>query len=216
MGILDDLFNTGAADGSGAAAPLANLGGTLLQAYGSELSGASHLQQGIEQQQADEFQAAQLRQNAGQAQASAQRSSIDIQRQVALISSRALAVAAANGGGASSPSVISNMSRIAGEGAYRQSLAIYGGNEQAQHDQLQASGLEYSGAMAKQNAQSIYDASQVNTAATLMKGGSSLFSKYGGNTPSSNSGDLGVSLSGNGGAFMGGGGSGSNAWEADF
>lgn len=186
MGILDDLFASGAASGSGTAAPEASIGGTLLQALGQEMQGASHLQQGQDQQQADEFQAAQLRQNAGQAMAGAERSSIDVQRQVNLISSRALAVAAANGGGASNPTVINNMARIAGEGAYRQSLALYGGTEQAQHDNLQAAGEEFSGQMAVDNAKSIYDASQVATAATLMKGGASLFSKYGSGGPSQN------------------------------
>ena len=184
MGILDDLFASGDASGSGASAPAASIGGTLLQALGSEMSGASHLAQGQEQQQADEFQAAQLRQNAGQAMAQGEASAVNIQRQISLISSRALAVAAANGGGASSPSVITNLSRIAGEGAYRQSLAIYGGQTQADHDNLQAKGLDYSGQMAVDNAKSIYDASQVNTAATLIKGGASLFSKYGAGGPS--------------------------------
>lgn len=186
MGILDDLFASGNASGTGAAAPAASIGQTLLQSFGSEMIGASHLAQGEAQNQADIFQAQQLRQNAGQAMAGAERTDVDVQRQVNLISSRALAVAAANGGGASSPSAITNISRIAGEGAYRQSLALYAGQQQSQHDTLQAEGDEFSGKMAVNNAKSIYDASQVNTAATLMKGGSSLFSKYGAGGPSTN------------------------------
>lgn len=197
MGILDNMLASGDASGSGIAGPVTNILSTLLQSYGSELQGASHLAQGQAQQQAAEFQATQLRQNAGQVMASAERSAVDIQRQVSLITSRALLVASANGGGASSPSVITNLSRIAGEGAYRQSLAIYGGTEQAQHDELQAKSLEYSGQIAKDNSKSIYDASQVNTAATLVKGGASLFSRFAaGSKPGQSSDDSGSTNSG--------------------
>lgn len=201
MSILDDLFGQSANTSADA---MATAGvGSLLQAYGQTVSGESHLQAAQQQQMADEFQAAQLRIAGGQAQAAAQRNAVDTQRQTSYITSQAIATAAARGGGASDPSVVNTIAKISGESAYRQALDIYGGNQQAQVDELQAQGKELSGQMQVQQGQQLNDAAKVSSVATLMKGSASmgsLYQRFGGGGPTSISGD-------NSGGSMG-----SNSW----
>jgi hypothetical protein len=101
------------------------------QAFGQAESAVSHVQFGEQARQAADYRAQQLRINAGQAQAGAQRQAFDVDRQTQFITSRALAVAAASGGGASDPTVVNLIARDAGEGAYRKQIALYQGNDQA-------------------------------------------------------------------------------------
>ena len=72
-----------------------NGAGSALDAAGSFIGGLSHLEFGMQARAAAEYQAAQLRQNAGQVQASSQRQAYDIDRQSQYVASAALATAAA-------------------------------------------------------------------------------------------------------------------------
>jgi len=78
-----------------------------------------------------EFEARQLDQQAGQVFAASQRDMLDERKRTELIASRALAIAAA-GGGAADVSAVNIIADIRGEGAYREALAIYKGEEEAQ------------------------------------------------------------------------------------
>lgn len=68
----------------------------------------------------------------------AQRDMLDSQRMTRLIQSRAQAVGAASGGGATSPTALTLMGTIAKEGAYNASRAMYSGEEAARAMRLQA------------------------------------------------------------------------------
>lgn len=111
--------------------------------------GLSHIQSGVSAKRAADFQAAQIRQNAGQVQASAQREAANVDRQAQYVASAALASAAASGGGASDPTVVNLIARNASEMAYRKSVALYEGDDKARAMALQAAATEYSGKAAK-------------------------------------------------------------------
>lgn len=126
-----------------------------------------------------QFEAEQMEQQAGQTIAASQRTALDQRRQANLLASRALALAAASGGGASDPTVVRIIAGIKGEGAYRSAVSLYRGEEEARKLNLGAQGKRYEGATAeeaglKQGAS--YDA--LATAALFDSAGS-LAGKYG-------------------------------------
>lgn len=128
-----------------------------------------------------QFQSEQLRVNAGQAQAAVQRNAIDIERQTQLNASRALAVAASSGGGASDPTVVSLLAQNAADGAYRKAAALYEGEDQARALNLQAAGVDTGSRIAKENSKARQAAMLVDTAASAYGGyarGTSMRSKY--------------------------------------
>jgi len=85
---------------------------------------------------------------AGQVVAESQRDVLDVRRVTQLAESRALALAAASGGGATAPTVVKIISRIAGEGAYNAARALYAGEEKARQLKLQALIRDYEGEQA--------------------------------------------------------------------
>jgi hypothetical protein len=141
MGILDALLtgNVGALNDSASTMEVA---GRLFQA-------GSFFQYGTGQREAANFAATQYRQQADDAEAAGQRSAWSADQTTKYIMSKALAAAAAGGGGASDPTVVSVMSRIAGEGAYRQATALYQGADKARLLNMQAEATEYGGALAE-------------------------------------------------------------------
>jgi hypothetical protein len=94
---------------------------------------------------AAEFEAQQLEQNAGQTMAAAQRQAFETGRIGEYTQSHALAVAAASGGSASDPSVISTIANLAGETAYRKSIDLYQGEERSRQLKMSAEASRYSG-----------------------------------------------------------------------
>lgn len=176
--MMDSMGSSGASSGSGWIGPAMQVGGTLLSAFGQKQQGSDAATNGVQQQQLANFQAAQMRTNAGEAIASSQRSATDIQRQTDYVASRALAVAAASGGGASDPTVVNLIARAAGEGAYRRSVALYQGTDKARALDAQATATEYGGQLAAERGQETQSASDIGALSTLAKGGASLFSKY--------------------------------------
>lgn len=160
--------------------------GTGLEAGGQIVGAISHIQYGQQAAQAASFQAAQLRINAGQAQAQGQHQAEDVQRQTQLVTSRALAVAGASGGGASDPGVITVMSSLAKEGAYRQQVALYGGDERARVMNEQADATSFQGRATRLNSDMVAGAQALASTTTLMKGGArdqSLYQRFGGGGP---------------------------------
>ena len=148
-----------------------------LMASGSLLTAYSQVQEGNNAAALGKYQAAQFRASANQQIGASQVAAQETQRQTDYIASRALAVAAASGGGASDPTVVNILARIAGEGAYKKSVDIYQGQSAAANLEMQAATAEYGGQATK-------NASRVKAYSTLMVGGSSLYSKYGGKSPS--------------------------------
>lgn len=163
-----------------------NRAGTATEATGDAIGGISHLQFGIQAQQAAEYQAAQLRQNAGQQQASAQRQAFDVDRQSKYVASSALATAAASGAGASDPTVVNLIARNAGEFAYRKAVALYGGEDKARLLNAQADAKDYEGKNTLANSALVAGSQFFKAGTTLMKGqgrGESLFLRFRGGGP---------------------------------
>lgn len=175
----------------------ATVAGTVLgmagagkQAQGAEIQAAAARRTGEQRRAASEFEAEQLQVQAGQSVAAAQRDALEQDRQAKLIESRAIALAAAGGGGASDATVVKLVSQISGEGAYRRMAEIYKGDERARQLRMAAAGKRVEGAIAQDIGQSegaAYEAkakaARISGVATLFQGAGSLFGKYGGAGP---------------------------------
>jgi hypothetical protein len=146
--------------------PYLIVAGSLLQAYGAAEAGSAAAEQGRRQYQQNLIAA-------GQAKAAAQRDAMEETRKGKLIASRALAVAAASGGGASDPSVVNTIADIDGEGAYRASVALYGGEEESRRLITEGKFAQYEG----QQKRSAY---RMQAATSLISGitEASIYSKY--------------------------------------
>lgn len=155
--------------------------------FGAQTFGAaSHLLYARQIQQAAAYQSAQLRQAAGQAQAASQVEAQDVQRRADLVASRALAVAAASGGGASDPTVVNTIAGIAQEGAYRKAVALYKGDEEARKLTMQAEASQYEAANKAYGERLTALGGFIGAGTSLAKGmarQSSLLQKYGGGGP---------------------------------
>lgn len=145
--------------------PATTVGGTALGA-------SSQIGAGIAARRAANYQAQQDDVNAGQQQAASQRTAYDVNRRATLLQSRVQAVAGASGAGASDPSVLDIVSRIAGEGAYRSQLALYQGDDAARALRMRGDAARFQGRQAQ-------TAGFVNAFGTVLKGASTLFDKYG-------------------------------------
>jgi hypothetical protein len=130
-----------------------------------------------------EFSATQHGYIAGQTRAVAQREAEAQRKNTRILASRALAVAAASGAGASDPTVTNIIGDIVGEGAYRAALAMYAGEEDAKMHEFSAEALratgEFSAAARTAEGQSIAKAGDISAFSTLLSGGASFFSNYG-------------------------------------
>lgn len=166
-----------AKEGIGAATSLA---GTLFEMEGADRAGAGAQAGAARKKAALDFETAQLRMQAGQSVAASQHAAREQRRQAELVQSRAIAVAAASGGGVSDPTVVNMLGRIAGEGAYRAGLAIYEGEERARTLRMGAAARDYEGDLALEAGDMAKGAYDIHKGATMFKGASSLFSKYGG------------------------------------
>lgn len=126
-----------------------------------------------------QFEADQLNQNAGQAIAAGQAAAKEQMRQARLVQSRAIAVAAAGGGGVSDETIMRLISRQAGEGAYRAAVALYGGEEKARQLRMAASTKLLEGELSADSLNAKADAYGTTAMGGLISGGGSLFAKYG-------------------------------------
>lgn len=139
---------------------------------------------------------------AGLVVAASQRQAGEERRQADLAASRALAVAAASGGGVSDPTVVNILANTRGEGAYRAQVALYEGEERSR-----AIRIAGAGAQDFDDGDSIMAGATAAAAGRLARTGLSLYARYGmggpGATPSAGSnldwnstGDFGGSLDG--------------------
>jgi len=157
---------------------------SIVSAAGKSDAGSNAEQVGLQQQAARQYEAAQLRVNAGQSIAASQRAAEEQRRQGMLVQSRAIALAAAGGGGVTDPGIITVLSRNAGEIAYRSAVALYEGEDKARSLNAEAAAREYSGEMAAEAGRDRKKASMTSAFGDLIKGGSSLFQSFGGGGPS--------------------------------
>lgn len=149
----------------------------LAAVAGKFISAAGTIAAGNAANDAARFEAGQLQRNAGQVRASSQRAAIEERRNADLVASRALAVAASSGAGASDVTVENILGDIEKEGEYRALTALYEGEQQATGMETAAKVRKWEGKMAKR-------ASRLQAVGTLLEAGSSMYGKYGG-TPGS-------------------------------
>ena len=166
------------------AATVMMVGGTLLSMKGYSDAARSAKTAGQRTRVAKEFEAEQLREQSGQAIAVSQRAALEEQRKGRLMASRALAVSAASGGGASDPTIVNLIAGAESEAAYRSAVAMYEGEDRARQLRIGAAAKDYEGAVAEEEGNQRASAYKTARAASLFKGGSSLFGKYGGGGPS--------------------------------
>jgi hypothetical protein len=108
------------------------------------------------------------------------------------MASRALAVAAGSGGGASDPTVLNIISRNAAEGAYRRAAALYQGEDRAAAMESQAAATEYQGQINSKAAKNESRAQMGATAATLLNAtakNASMYQRFAGGGPKQASSD---------------------------
>lgn len=156
----------------------AELFGTLQSVAGYGYGSSAARRTGERTQEAAEFEALQLEQNAGQSIAASQRAAMEERRQAALVQSRILAVAAASGGGALDPTVVRLISQQAGEGEYRARAAMYQGEERARAQTMAAAAKRFEGTRARESGEQRGAAYEISAVGSLFKGTSTLYSRY--------------------------------------
>jgi len=164
----------------------ANMVGTGMQAGGSLFSAFNKFAYADSAEQAGKMTALQMRQQASDVQAASQRTAWSVERQGELMASRALAVAAASGGGASDPTVVNLIAKNAGEFAYRKAVALYEGESKAQGLRYGADVKEYEGKAVAASARAAGIASMFKAGTSIMSGyatDDSLFKRFGGGGP---------------------------------
>lgn len=129
---------------------------------------------------AAQFEAEQLEQNAGQVIAASQRDALDQRRKADLAASRALALAAASGGGASDTTVVNIIAKLKGEGSYRSAVSLYRGESEARRMRMGATAKRYEGAVAEEGGEFQAGAYETMAVGKLFETTGDLFSKYGG------------------------------------
>lgn len=126
------------------------------------------------------YKADQLTVMAGQSRAGAQRVALERQRRARLANSRALALAAASGGGAGDVGMNNIYAGIDAEGEYASEMALYEGEERARNYESDAWAERHSGAMAENYGNESANATMLTATGKLIGGfsSSSLTTKY--------------------------------------
>lgn len=157
--------------------------GLLLTYTGQRAAGRAEEERGRHLAQLGEFEAQQLEANALTEFAYAQRVAMEEGRRARIAESRALALAAASGGGASDPTVVRIIAELAGEGAYRSAIALYEGEERASQMLLGAQARRMEGQFGLEAGASARSAYNLMAGGSLLTGagkiGITLYDKYG-------------------------------------
>lgn len=156
----------GFASAVGTIAPVLSGVGTVTSALGARNAG-------IAAEQEANYRADQMKVNAGQERASAQRQMIGEIKKMRLVQSRGQALAAASGAGALDPSVMDIMGDLETEGRYRGAVAGYEGEDRARS-------LESGAVLARYEGKNARKAGSIKSLSTIMSGASDLYSKYDG------------------------------------
>jgi hypothetical protein len=158
--------------------------GSVLSMEGHRQAGDAARVAGQRRNVASQFEAEQLEQAAGQSVAASQRDAAEEKRKADLLASRALALAAASGGGTDG-SVVKIISDLKGEGSYRSAVALYRGEEQARKLRMAGKAKRFEGALAEEQGVQEQGGHEIAGMASLFTGGASLYGRYGGGGPSS-------------------------------
>lgn len=172
------------AGASKAIGPALQIASTLTGFMGANKAAAGARAAAERTAQAKRFEAQQLSVNAGQELAAGQKAGFEQERQARLVASRQIALAAASGAGASDPTIMNLIARTTKEGSYRAAVAIYGGEERARQMRMAAAGREYEADAAIVGGEQTASAYKTAGVGALLRGGASLFAKYGAGGPS--------------------------------
>lgn len=126
---------------------IAEYGSRVSGALGTVLSAKGQLEGGANSDRALRYRARQLERNAGQEVAASTMAAQEEQRKSALITSRAIAVAAASGGNTLDPTVLRILQGISAEGELASATQLYNGQERARGLKEQATADRYEGKM---------------------------------------------------------------------
>lgn len=143
-----------------------------ISAASTAIAVGSQYQQGKAQQAALQLQAQERKADANAAQAEAQREAAIERRKARNLMSRARAVSAASGAGASDPTVTNILTDIETQGEVNALNALYSGNTAAQ-------GLRRGAQVAQNEARAARSAGLLNAASTALGGATSWYEKYG-------------------------------------
>jgi hypothetical protein len=161
-----------------------NFAGTALSLMGAGQAGDAKIAAGDARGAALDYRAAQLDQKAGQELASSQREAVEQRRRQKLVSSRALAVGAAGGGGVD-PGLADILGDLAEEGEFRVLTSLYTGEEkaaglrmQAGADRFEAGESRRAGRLEAQATKTAAWGQALPRFATALTDSKSLFAKY--------------------------------------
>lgn len=170
---------------AGKSADIAQGASTLIGAYGD-------LKQGYGDKSAynaaaknataeNAFQNAALAKYGVAAQATSQRAAIEQNRQAGIAESRAVAVAAGSGAGASDPTVAKLVGNIAGRGQYNALTALYNGDSESDYYKNVAMANDYNTKAKVAGYKTAADTGPAwdKAAGTILSGASSFLKKYG-------------------------------------
>ena len=152
--------------------------GTAMSAAGTVAGGNAAAAAGQSQQNALNYKATQENQQAMTERASAQRAAFDKQRETGLLESKLQAGAAAGGGGASDPTIVSLGGQIAGRGEYESLLDMFKGENTARGYENQATADIASGQAAAAEGSAKQSASYLSAAGTVIGSAGSMYRAY--------------------------------------
>jgi len=153
--------------------------GTAMSASSTIAGGNAAAEAGKMQQNALNFQAAQLRENEGGEIGAAQREMLDTQLKTKQLESTVEARSAAGGVNAAVGSPLAAEKQIASRGTYQSLMDLFNGQNRATGDENEAKGATYSGVIADEAGTMQQRASNLNAMATIAGGGASMMRSYG-------------------------------------
>ena len=152
--------------------------GTVLNAAGQVQSGQAARAAGIAQQQAADYQAQELTQQAGQTRAVAEQASINQRTNAAYVLSKVRANAAASGS-ATDPTAVDVAGQVGARGEYNALSEIYTGEEKARGLENQSALDIYTGQQEAEAGKYKQQAANLGALSSVLSGGGNLASKYG-------------------------------------
>lgn len=154
------------------------MAGGAMAGAGTLAGGAAAAQGGRMAQAAANFQADQVRMNAGQAIASSQRTMLDTQLKTNLAISGSRATAAASGVNVGEGSAVENQGELAKRGSYLALMDLFNGRSAATGLENEAAGIRYTGAIENLEGQEKETASYLAAGGTLAGSAGSALSSY--------------------------------------
>lgn len=152
--------------------------GAAVSAAGTIAGGQNAADLGRMQQNQDNYQAAQIRENASSEIGAAQRTMLDDQQKTRLTEGKITAMAAGSGftAGTGSPGAIAG--EVARRGSYQAAMDLFNGENASTGDLNKAAGIEYSGDIAAAGGQMQQTASEYSAVGNLASAGGNMFKTY--------------------------------------